>query len=220
MGVTASVWGCGDDDTATGGAGGKGGSAGKGGSSGTAGTSGKGGGGSGGATGGSGGSSGKGGGGTAGSTGGKAGTGGISGGGAGGTTGGTAGTMPGGMGGEGGEPMGGMGGEGGSGGDPLAEACATICADQVALSCTLGSACETSCVGLATDTLAPTEYLDMINCQAQNLGASDYECVNQTINDMDMIAPLGNGACETEVCAWTCYDATFVEENTYGRCGC
>lgn len=222
VGVTAAMWGCGDDDkpSGTGGRGGAAGSAGKAGS----GSGGKAGGGSGGATGGSAGSSGGkagggsgGAGGTAGASGGTAGKGGSAG------TGGNGGTAPvGGQGGEGGEAVGGAGGEGGGTGSNLtiAQACAASCQDQTALAC--DNACTASCIGLNGDTSAPDEYLALIRCQATQLGPNDYVCREQPSfpNAPDMPGLDWNGPCETELCAWTCLDGTFVDEDTFGHCGC
>jgi hypothetical protein len=221
VGVTAAMWGCGDDDkpSGSGGRGGTAGSAGKGGAGGTAGKAG-----TGGATGGTAGKAGAGG--TAGATGGTAGSGGTAGatGGTAGTTGGTAGsagTAPaGGQGGEGGDALGGAGGEGGAGNLTTAEACAATCEDQMGLAC--DNACVATCVGLAGDTLAPTEYAALIQCQATELGASDYVCREQPSfpTAPDMAGLVWDGPCETELCAWTCGDGTFVDEDTYGHCGC
>jgi hypothetical protein len=224
VGVTAAMWGCGDDDkpSGTGGRGGTAGSAGQGGA--TGGTAGKAG--TGGATGGSAGKGGAGG--TAGATGGTAGKGGTAGsGGTAGTTGGTAGsagTAPvGGQGGEGGDAFGGAGGEGGGATNlTIAQACAATCQDQMGLAC--DNACVASCIGLAADdgTFAPTEYAALIQCQATELGASDYVCREQPSfpSAPDMAGLVWDGPCETELCEWTCADGTFVDEDTYGHCGC
>ncbi len=216
VGVTAAMWGCGDDDKPSTGTGGRAGSAG---SAGKGGTAGKGGaGGTAGATGGTAGSSGKGGaGGTAGTTGGASGKGG----GAGTAGAGNGGTAPvGGQGGEGGDAPGGAGGEGGGSTLTIPQACAATCQDQSGLAC--DNQCTASCIGLSTDTLAPDEYAALIRCQAAELGPSDYICREQPSfpSAPDMAGLDWNGPCETELCAWTCLDGTFVDEETFGHCGC
>jgi hypothetical protein len=214
VGVTAAMWGCGDDDKPSGtggragaaGSSGKGGTAGKGGAAGMAGK-----GGSGGATGGRGGTGGK---------GGTAGKGGAAG--SAGTTGGTAGATMGGQGGEGGDAPGGAGGAGGEGGGgslSLEDACAAICADQEPLDCDTG--CLLTCIGLATETEAPTEYNAMIQCEAAELGPSDYTCHEPSVEGPpDVAGPAFDGPCETELCAWSCAETLFAEENTRAHCGC
>jgi len=213
VGVTAAMWGCGDDDKPSTGAGGRAGSAGASGKGGSAGKGGAGAGGTAGATGGSSGKGGAGAGGTAGAAGGTAGKGGGAG------TSGSGGTAPvGGQGGEGGDAPGGAGGEGGSGNLTLAQACAAICQDQAGLGCYLTD-CASNCVVLAGDTPAPTEYAALVQCEASALGASDYECFTPSAGP-DMAGASWDGACEDELCAWTCADAMYVEENTFGHCGC
>jgi hypothetical protein len=229
LGVTASVWGCGDDDkpipAARGGSAGKGGSGGSAGSSGTAGKGGSGGS----ATGGTAGKGGTGGSATGGSAGtggsggssGSAGTGGTSG------SGGTAGTAGtgGSMGGEGGMPdAGGAGGEGGQGaGEPLtlSEACAKVCADQAGISCSFGSSCAATCESSGADSAYPSEYLDMMRCMAENVTTQDYEdnCDDADAGDM-MLAPVSTTACETDICSFTCMDMTYVALSAYYRCNC
>jgi hypothetical protein len=215
VGVTAAMWGCGDDDKPSTGTGGRAGSAGASGKGGSAGKGGAGAGGTAGATGGTAGKGGAGAGGTAGATGGTSGKGGTAG-----TagTGGNGGTAPvGGQGGEGGD-AGGAGGEGGNGSIlTVAQACAAICQDQMALPC--DNACVATCIGLAAGSPAPTEYEALIQCEAAELGPNDYECFEQT-GLPDMAGASWDGACETELCAWTCADQTFVEEQTFGHCNC
>lgn len=227
MGVTAAMWGCGDDDNPSTGTGGRNtaGTSGKGGSGGKGGSAGKGGGGSGtgGATGGTAGSSaGKGG--AGGTTGGTAGSGGTTGGTAGsGGTAGTAGSDVGGQGGEGGDAMGGAGGEGGGSGTlTLEQACAAVCQDQSGLGC-YANTCADDCVFAAGDTDAPDEFAALVQCEAAQLGSGDYECYNQPSFPA---APPVPGAsyqtpCQTELCAFTCTDTIgYAVENTYIDCGC
>jgi hypothetical protein len=123
-----------------------------------------------------------------------------------------------GVGGQGGEP--GVGGEGGGGGGDLtlAQACTEICADTTALTC--NADCQTNCEGIGALTYAADEYLAMVQCEAENLGPSNYECFAQGGGAPPMMGPSWNGACETELCAWTCADAMYVEASTYDHCAC
>lgn len=221
IGVTASVWGCGDDDPApappaSGGKGGAAGSGGKGGAgsggkAGTAGTAGA-----------TGGASGKGG---AGGKGGMAGTSGTGGSGAGTAgTGGTAGTSGTGQGGEGGIDAGGQGGAGGEGGGASAatieESCAAVCADQASVSCGFGTDCESECMNVANATQFPTEYLAMMTCQAENVTTADYENYCPADPASPILAPVEGTACEDEICAWTCPDYTYGYYAVLVRCDC
>jgi hypothetical protein len=135
--------------------------------------------------------------------------------------GGTAGTGGvGSQGGEAGDTPGGAGGEGGEGGNlSLPDACSAICADQMPLACDI--ACVESCTGLATETDAPTEYAALVQCEATLLGPSDYTCHDQAAPGApDQAGPAFNGPCDTELCAWTCAESLFYEENTRAYCGC
>jgi hypothetical protein len=148
---------------------------------------------------------------------GKGGSAGTNEGGTAGTSGGSAGTTA--QGGAGGGAAAGNGGAGGAGGLTLAAACLATCETQwsVGLVCSGGGACPANCTGLSFDTLAPTEYAALIQCEAANLGASDYECGISGLGSA-MAVPVAASACETEVCAWTCADRQYVEINTWMRC--
>jgi hypothetical protein len=101
--------------------------------------------------------------------------------------------------------------------------CTTICGDQTALSCTFGSDCVASCTGIFdpdTGTMFPDEYLAMVACEAQNLASTDYYCSDQDGAGPTEPAPNPSTSCESEICAWTCDDGTFVDGSVFHRCGC
>jgi hypothetical protein len=205
------MWACGsDDDGVPGGGGGSGGSSGKGTTAGagghSAGTAGKAQGGGAGKTQGGGTNGGS-------SSAGQAGDDGVAG---------VGGDSAGGSAGDSSE--GGSGGEAGAstGAPTLIDNCTTVCATQAALTCTYGATCAQSCVATgdtATGTAAPVEYAAMIACMAKELAATNYECSTQSDTKV-FPAPKAATACETKICAWTCADATLVDENIYARCGC
>ena len=212
LAAASSMWACGSDDDST--VAPAGGAAGKGGSGGSAGK----------ATAGSGGTAGKAGG-T--STAGKAGAV-ISEGGEGGEapigSGGAAeaGTGAGGSGGEaGGEPTG-EGGEAGGASVPThAENCATVCTTENNGSTCPMADCVNNCTGaVAGGTQYPEEYEAMIACEAQKLVTADYECSDNGPPIGTVPAPKNGTACQTEICKWTCDDATIVDVNVYTWCGC
>jgi hypothetical protein len=213
--VAGSMWACGSDDDATSGGGGAGsggraGSAGRAGSGGRAGAP-QGGGGSdlagaaGETTAGAGGET------TAGGQGGD----GPSNAGSGGDTLGQAGD---------GNGQGGEGGAGGAGSPPtLEQNCATVCAAQQPLTCKDNN-CVANCIAIGTDpvvgTNAPTEYATMLACEAEFLAGDNYYCSVQPSSSMAKPAPKAGTPCESSICAWTCLEIVYFDENVYGRCGC
>lgn len=227
LGVSSCMWACGDDDDDTGPTGGSAGKAGSstGGSGGKAGSS-------------NGGNAGKGGS-TAGSAG-KGGNGGTDLGGAGGTDlGGDAGSggTPGGAGGAagaggsvdevGGAGAGGMAGAGGDTGSTLtqAEACQFQCdafftahpAECPGYPGASEADCTTSCTAY-TD--IPDKFLTYVQCVAEKLTASDLECGDSSGGSLMPMWPVAAGACETELCDWTCADAAVTDAAVFTRCGC
>lgn len=228
VGVSSCMWACGDDDDDTGPTAGTGGRAG----SSTGGNGGK----AGSTTGGNGGKAGN----TTGGTAGKAG--GAPLGGEGGTdVGGTAGAGPGGGGaggepsaGAGGEALGGNGGMGGEGGDPpmltQAEACdaqcqafftehPAVCAGSTATA----TDCTTNCTGYDSgDPDVNGLFLTYMQCAVDKVAATDLVCGDETTtaSSTTPMWPVAAGACETELCAWTCADQTFIDAVVFDRCGC
>ena len=226
LGLSASLYACGDDDDSNpgGGAGaaggsGKGGGAGKGGSGGSSGgTAGKGGTAGGGITAGEGGALGEAGAGDSGGVGGDTGPG------------------PGGSGGDTGP---GAGGEGGAASPPptltLAEACTAACnpAHSLATCGTTLAACITACEGytdlvevFVTDAAEAaglnSKYLTSISCMAAHLpNTAQYACAaGPAVNGW---SPVAGTVCEDELCAWTCDDAdstASVDDNVTARCVC
>jgi hypothetical protein len=229
VGVSSCMWACGDDDDDTGATGGTAGKAGSstGGSGGKAGSS----------TGGSGGKAGS-------STGGKGGNAPDAGAGGEPAGGGGVGGEPVGGGGAGGEPVGGGGaggaaggggdggsaGAGGSGELTLAEACAAQCntfftGHPAACDTADETICNSNCSNYTygSDESIDALFLAYARCAASELTASsDFECGSDTETTLTATPmwPVASGACETELCAWACPDATVVDSAIYGRCGC
>jgi len=136
-------------------------------------------------------------------------------------------------------PMGmaGAGDMGGMGGDPNGEAgqagaapvatfeenCATVCAAQAALDCSLAANCVSDCTGhldpdFGTD--VPDEYRAMIACQAQKLTAANYLCVDQgpPANQKLPFAAAAT-ACEASICKYTCDDMSgLIDTAAHDRC--
>jgi hypothetical protein len=120
----------------------------------------------------------------------------------------------------------GTAGSGEAVGPGLAEICEKTCLDQAELSCAFPlPVCTQTCEAMADPAIGtqfPTEYVDMLRCHAENLGSTDYECLDMgpTMGNQIWPAPRQETVCEPETCAWTCADGTFGHYIVYLRCGC
>ena len=210
LAVATSMWACGSDDDSSGGTAGSGGA--------HAGSGGKATGGGGGAKAGAGGRP-QGGGdnGGAGEAGaGEAGAGEVAG---------AGGDSVGGAGGAGESSEAGAGGEGGAAPAlTLQESCTAVCAAKAGLACTLGDACVDDCVVTGSDpdfgTTEPVKYLTMVQCQAEVLSATNYQCSSGTDGPVTAIVKAGT-VCEQKICAWACPDLSgLVDGDIFARCNC
>ena len=89
-------------------------------------------------------------------------------------------------------------------------------------------ACIQSCTGYADPAFGSSAdlialYDSMMACVAQKLTSlAEYQCapIGAAGGSLNLWSPVAGTACESQLCAWTCSDATFVNSSVYARCGC